>query len=221
MKKDWPKRPSDHQLQEAQKKDTYRAITPVAEAVHAPAHLAPPGSLQAKQLCHLHAQLSLGQSFHRQKKSCVYACRVPSVVSDSLWPCGLWPARLLCQGGELSRQEYWSILASIGCHTLLEYYISCCPSHQLPWLCDAARIPATQAAAPPWHLALTGSNPSPPGQPQEQTPVDDPHVEMEIKPQVKHRASVTKEEDPKPSQHCASCRLNPHNQLGRLCLWNI
>ena len=37
--KDWPKRPSNHQLQEAQKKDSDRAITPVAEAVHVPAHL--------------------------------------------------------------------------------------------------------------------------------------------------------------------------------------
>ena len=33
----------------------------------------------------------------------------------------------------------------------------------------------TQAAVPPPHLALTGANPSPPGQPQEQTPVDDPY----------------------------------------------
>ena len=51
-----------------QKNDSDRAITPTVEAVHIPAHLAPPGSPQAKQLCHLHAQLSLGQSCHRQKK---------------------------------------------------------------------------------------------------------------------------------------------------------
>ena len=30
-----------------------------------------------------------------------------SVMSDSLWPCGLWTARLLCPWG-FSRQEYWS-----------------------------------------------------------------------------------------------------------------
>ena len=64
---------------------------------------------------------------------------------------------------------------------------------------DGARTPATQAAAPPPHLAFTGANPSPPGQPQEQTPVEDPHAEVEIKPQLKPRGSVTKEEDPKPS----------------------
>ena len=34
---------------------------------------------------------------------------------------------------------------------------------------------------------------------QEQTPVDDPHAEVEIKPQLKPRGSVAKEEDPKPS----------------------
>ena len=65
MEKDWPKRPSDPQLQEAPKNSL---ITPVMEAVPAPAHLALPGSLKAKQVCHLYAQLSLGQSCHRQKK---------------------------------------------------------------------------------------------------------------------------------------------------------
>ena len=55
----------------------------------------------------------------------------------------------------------------------------------------------TQAAAPPLHLALTEASPSPPGQPQEQTPVDDPHAEVEIKPELKPRGSVAMEEDPK------------------------
>ena len=125
--KDRPKRPSDCQLQ-----DSDKASTPAAEAVHVPAHLVLPGSPQAKQLRHLHAQLSLGQSCHRQKTSCVYAHRVTSVMSNSLQPCRLWPARLLCQGGGFFRQEYWSVLANTGCHTLLEYYISCCPSLQCP-----------------------------------------------------------------------------------------
>jgi len=42
-----------------------------------------------------------------------------------------------------------------------------------------------QSVAPPTYLALTGANPSPPGQPQEQTPVDDPNAKVEIKPQFK------------------------------------
>ena len=66
-----------------------------------------------------------------------------------------------------------------------------------PLVPGAARTPATQAAAPPAHLALTGANPSPPGQPQEQMPADDPHAEVEIKPQLKLRGNVAKEEDPK------------------------
>jgi len=36
-----------------------------------------------------------------------------------------------CQG-QFSRQEYWSVLANTGCHTLLKHYISCCPSRQPP-----------------------------------------------------------------------------------------
>ena len=126
-------------------------------------------------------------------------CRFALVVSDSLQPCRLWPARLLYQGGGFSRQEYWSILANTGCPTLLEHCISCCPSCQLLWVPGAARTPVTQAAAPPPHLVLTRANSNPPGQPQEQTPVDDPHVEVEIKPQLKPGGSVAKEEDPKPS----------------------
>ena len=92
------------------------------------------------------------------------------------------------------------MLANSGFHNLLEHFISCCPSCQLPWVPGAARTPEIQAAAPPPHVALTGANPSPPGQPQEQTPVDNPHAEVEIKPQLKPRGSVAKEEDPKPSQ---------------------
>ena len=73
----------------------------------------------------------------------------------------------------------------------------------------AARTPVTQATAPPPHLALTGANPNPQGQPQEQTPVDDPHAEVEIKPQLKPKGSVAKEEDLPTS--CTSCRLNLHD----------
>ena len=125
--------------------------------------------------------------------------RVSLVVYNSLWSCRLWRARLLCQGGGFSRQEYWSVSANTGCHTFLENYISCGPSHQLPWVPGAARTPKTQAAEPPPHLALTEAIPSPPGQPQEQTPVDGPHTELEINPQLTPRGSVAEEEDPKPS----------------------
>ena len=48
--------------------------------------------------------------------------------------------------------------------------------------------------------------------------MDDPHVEVKIKPQLKPRGSVAKEEDPKPSHQLYSCRLN---QLSRLCVYGI
>ena len=98
MEKDRPKRPSHHQLQEAQEK-TDRAIPLAAEAVCVPAHLALPGSPQAKQPCHIHTQFSRGQRCHRQKKICIYVHRVASVMSHTLRLCRLWPARLLCQAG--------------------------------------------------------------------------------------------------------------------------
>ena len=126
--KDWPERSSNPQLQEARKKDSDRVITPATEPVCVPAHSSPPGSPQAKKQHHLHAQLSLGKSCHRQKKkkkSCVYARRVTSVLSDSLQPCRLWPARLPCQRrGSPGKNigAYWPILVAIG---FLEHCISC------------------------------------------------------------------------------------------------
>ena len=141
---------------------------------------------------------------------------------NSLQPQGIYPARLLCQGRGFSRQEYWSILVNNVCHTLLEHYIFCYPSHQLPCVPDADRTPATQAATPPPHLALTGANPSPPGHPQEQSPVEGLHAEVEIKPQLKPRGSVwlRKMTQNLPTS-CTNCRLNTYNQLCRLCrLWN-
>ena len=63
------KEASDHSKKLEKKTD--RAKASMVEAVHVPVHLEPPESLQTKQLCHLHAQLSLGQSSYRQKKSCI------------------------------------------------------------------------------------------------------------------------------------------------------
>ena len=95
--------------------DSDKAKIPVAEAVCVPAHLALPGSLQAKQLCHIHTPLSLEQSCHRQEKSCIYAHKVSSVVSSSLQPCRLWSTRLLYQGGSLGKntEVCWPILVAI------------------------------------------------------------------------------------------------------------
>jgi len=80
----------------------------------------------------------------------------------------------------------------------------------------------TQAGAPPPHLALTGADPSPPGQLQKQSPVDDPQAEVEIKPQLKPRGSVAKEEDPKPSHLLYKLQIkSTQSTREALCLWNI
>ena len=79
----------------------------------------------------------------------------------------------------------------------------------------------TQAAPPPPHLALTWADPSPPGQPQEQTPVDNPHEEVEIEPQLKPRGSVAKKKTQNLPTRGTSCRLNLQDQLGRRCVYEI
>ena len=115
------------------KKDSDRAITPAVEAVCAPAHLTPPGSPQAKQLHHLHAQPPLGQSHHRQKgvlHLSMQGCFSRVQLFTSLWAVD-------CQASlsgrfSLSVSQYWTVLVNTGCHTLLEHCISCCISHQLP-----------------------------------------------------------------------------------------
>ena len=101
------------------KKDSDRAITPAVEAVRVSEHLVLPASLQAKQLHHLHAQLSLGQSCHRLKKkkkilvfmhaglllSCLTLC-------DPV-DCGL--SGLSVRGGspDKNTEAYWPILIAI------------------------------------------------------------------------------------------------------------
>ena len=46
--------------------------------------------------------------------------------------------------------------------------------------------------------------------------MDDPHAEVEIKPQLKPRGSVAKEEDPKPSHQLYKLQIK-----STLCLWSI
>ena len=150
--KDWSERPSDHQLQEAWKKTL---IGPWLLLQRQSMSCTLGATSVSASKAAAHAQLSRGQSCHRQKKSCAYAHWVTSVVFDYLRPCGLWPARLLCQGRGASPGKntgaYWPIPSRA-------LYFHCC-SHQLPWEPGAARNPVTQAAAPPPHLALTGANP--------------------------------------------------------------
>ena len=78
MEKDWAKRPSDLQLQEARKK-TDRAITPVVEAVHVLAHLVlpkiPTSQAAVPPSCSTLTGAELPQA-KKKKKVCIYACKV-------------------------------------------------------------------------------------------------------------------------------------------------
>ena len=120
------------------KKDSDRAVTSGAEAVCVPAHLVPPGPLQAKQLCHLHTQLSLGQSCHRQKKSCAYAGRVNPVVSHfaTLWTVACQAAltgRRVLQARMLERTgQYWLPYPSRALYFLLPWP----PTPLSTWCCQ-------------------------------------------------------------------------------------
>ena len=46
--------------------------------------------------------------------ACMLACSVTSVVSSSLWPCGLLPTRLLCPWDSPGKNT------GVGCHALLQ-----------------------------------------------------------------------------------------------------
>ena len=105
------------------------------------------GSLKAKQLHHLQDQPSLGQSCHRHKvlRLCTQGPFGHVQLFVTLWT-------VVCQpslSGEFSRQEYWSLLANTGCHTLLEHYISCCSSCQIPWCCQNPCDPSSCTASTP------------------------------------------------------------------------
>ena len=123
--KNCPKRPSDCIPIRGSKKDSDRAITPVVEAVRILVHLALPGSLQAKKLLHLHAQLSLGQSCQRQKKSLASmhaeSLRLCSTLCDPV-DCGLpvFSVRGVLQARKLQCiGQYWLLYPSRALYFLL------------------------------------------------------------------------------------------------------
>ena len=51
--------------------------------------------------------------------------------------------------------------------------------------------------------------------------MDNPHAEVEIKPQLKPRAVWLRKKTQNLPTSCTSYRLNPHDQLGRLCVYGI
>ena len=178
--------------------DSDQAILPAAEAVRVPAHLAPPGSPQSSGCATFTLSSPWGSAATGRK--------VMPLCKQGLFGHVQFFVTLLtvaCQaslsGRGFSRQEDWGILSNAGCHTLLEHCISRCPSRrQAPEdvvLPETLRPSSCTTSTPGPHRG----RPKPPGQPQEQTPVDDPHAEVGIKPQLKPKGCVAEEEDPKPS----------------------
>ena len=51
--------------------------------------------------------------------------------------------------------------------------------------------------------------------------MDDPHVEVEIKPQLKSRGSVAKEEDPKPSHQLHKLQIKSIQSTRQTCVYGI
>jgi len=61
-----------------------------------------------------------------------------------------------------------------------------------------------ETAVPTPHPVLTAADPTPPGQPQEQTPVNDPHAQLWIKPKLNSRGRAAKEKDQNLSTRCTA-----------------
>ena len=74
----------------------------------------------------------LSKQKYRYQWQCMYVCVSHSVVSDSLWPCELYPARLL--HGDFPRKN-----TGVGCQFLLQeiFLIQGFNSHILHWQADS------------------------------------------------------------------------------------
>ena len=108
------------------------AITPAAETVRVPAHLVPQGPHKPSSWTTFTFNSHWGRAA-TGKKCLVSMCAGSFRSCLTLQPCRLWPARLLCQGGVFTRQEYWSVLAQY----LLPYPSAAAKSLQsCPTLCD-------------------------------------------------------------------------------------
>ena len=191
----------------------------MAEAVCVPPHLVPPGSPQAKQLCHLHAQLSLGQSCHRQKKILV----AMHAGSLQLCPTLCDPVDCGLPGFSVGISPGKDILEDIGQYRLpypsraLYFLLPWPPTPMSTWSFQNPCNPSScTTATPGLHRKPKSSR----AKPQGQTPVDDPHAEVEIEQQLKSRGSVAKEEDPKHSHQLYELQVKSTPSTRQtLCLW--
>ena len=133
------------------------------------------------------------------------------------------PVDWACQASlprRFSRQEYWSVLGNTGCHTLLECYISCCPSRQplSTWCCQSPCDPSSCTASKPGphrgrpksSRAASGPNPS-----EWSTCRSGNNATVET------QGRVAKEEDPTPSHQLYKLQIKSTWFTGRLCVYGI
>ena len=134
----------------------------------------------AKRVLHLYAQGYLG-SVRLIGTLWTVACQA------SLSGRGILQARILEHIG-----RYWLPYPSRALYFLLPWL----PTPLSTWHCQNPCNPSSCTTSTPGpHRGKPRSSRAAPGG----TPVDDPRAEVEIKLQLKHRGSVAKEEDPKPS----------------------
>ena len=78
----------------------------------------------------------------------VYVCKVASVVSDSLWPYGLYPARLLCPW------DFPGKNTGMGCHALFQGIFLAQGSNTHLWHWQADSLPLSHLGNPQTGLEI-------------------------------------------------------------------
>ena len=135
------------------KKDSDRAVTPAVEAVCVPCTLGT-ARVPASQAAAPPSQSVLtGAELPRGgwDMCCVYSHSVASVLFNSLRPCRLWPARLLCQRwGSPGKTTgvYWPILVAIPSRALY-FLLPYLPTPLSTWRCQNPWDPSTCTTSTP------------------------------------------------------------------------
>ena len=192
------------------------------EAVCVPAQLAPPESLQAKQLYHLHTQLSLGQSYHRKKSHAPVHTRLIQLCPTLCDPIdyGL-PGPSVRKGVVLQARmlqcigQNWLPYPSRALYFLLPLpptplSTGCYQNLCNPGSCTTS-TPGPHRGKHKSSRAASGANPS-----------GRPTCQGGNKTTIETQGSVAKEEDPKPSHQLYKLQITSTQSTRQtLCLWNI
>ena len=110
--------------------------------------------------------------------------------------------------------QHWLLYPSRALYFLLPYLPTplstwCCQNPCNPNSCTSS-TPGPHRGKPKSSKAALGA-----------TPVDDPRAEVEIKPQLKPRAVWLRKKTQNLPTSYTSYRLNPHNQVGWLCVYGL